>query len=122
MGWSRRREDSGQRAAPTGASSGSDSNVTLAGISGVAGTASARAGDAETGLEPVFDKSRVQQDLAAQVAITQTFFKEALQELGDLAQKQMNEAMAYACALMGSWSHAATGCARRWGNDPDTFG
>lgn len=57
MGWSRRREDSGQhRPEP---SSGGDSNVALAGISGVAGIASARAGDAETGLEPVFDKSRV---------------------------------------------------------------
>ncbi len=84
-----------------GYSSGSDSSVTLAGISGVAGNAAARTGDAETGLKPIFDKSKVQQDLAAQVAITQTFGKEASQQVGDYAQKQMNEAQALRTQAQG---------------------
>ncbi|MBB3193723.1 hemagglutinin repeat-containing protein [Roseateles terrae] len=77
-----------------GYSSGSDSSVTQAGISGVAGNTSARTGDVETGIKQIFDKSKVQQDLAAQVAITQTFGKEASQQVGDFAQTQMNEAKA----------------------------
>ncbi|ALV08953.1 hypothetical protein RD2015_4512 [Roseateles depolymerans] len=77
-----------------GYSSDSASSVTQAGISGVAGNAAARTGDAETGIKQIFDKEKVQQDLAAQVAITQTFGKEASQQIGDFAQKQMNLAQA----------------------------
>jgi hypothetical protein len=42
-----------------GNASGEASSTTMAGISGIAGNARARTGDAETGLKPIFDKDKV---------------------------------------------------------------
>lgn len=67
-------------------------STTRAGISGIAGKSDARTGDAETGIKQIFDKEKVQQDLAAQVAITQTFGKEAAKQIGDLAEEKLIEA------------------------------
>ncbi|MEN5182088.1 hypothetical protein ABE501_20230 [Comamonas testosteroni] len=51
-------EDSslGSSSAGVGRDNGSASSTTQAGISGIAGNTSARTGDKETGLKPIFDK------------------------------------------------------------------
>src|SRR5690606_21115231 len=48
-------------------------SVTRAGISGIAGNTQARTGDAPSGIDPIFDASRVQRELDAHIAITQEF-------------------------------------------------
>ncbi|MDH0864654.1 hemagglutinin repeat-containing protein [Mitsuaria sp. GD03876] len=67
-------------------------STTKAGISGVAGNSTARTGDAESGIKQIFDKEKVQQDLAAQVAVTQTFGKEAAKQIGEFAKEKLDEA------------------------------
>ena len=83
--------DPGQSAG-MGYASDKASSTTKAGISGVAGNVEARTGDAESGIKQIFDKEKVQQDLTAQVAITQTFGKEAAKQIGDFADKQLIKA------------------------------
>ncbi|ANH68317.1 hemagglutinin repeat-containing protein [Mitsuaria sp. 7] len=83
--------DPGQSAG-MGYTSDSAGSTTKAGISGVAGNTAARTGDAESGIKQIFDKEKVQQDLAAQVAITQTFGKEASKQIGEFADKQLIKA------------------------------
>ena len=68
-------------------------STTRAGISGIAGNSDARTGDAETGIKQIFDKEKVQQDLAAQVAITQTFGKEAAKQIGEFADDKLRKAV-----------------------------
>ena len=83
--------DPGQSAG-MGYASDKASSTTKAGISGVAGNVEARTGDAESGIKQIFDKEKVQQDLTAQVAITQTFGKEAAKQIGDFAKEKLDEA------------------------------
>ena len=71
-----------------GLDKGSASSVTTAGISGVAGNTAARTGDKETGIGQIFNKEQAQQEVAAQVAITQEFGKQASMAVGDYAGSQ----------------------------------
>ena len=71
---------------------GSVSSVTEAAISGIAGKQSARTGDQETGLQPIFDAGTVQREVDAQVQITQLFGQQASKAIGDYASKQMKQA------------------------------
>ncbi|WP_259375189.1 hemagglutinin repeat-containing protein [Roseateles chitosanitabidus] len=75
-----------------GVTSGNASSTTKAGISGIAGNQTARTGDAESGIKQIFDKEKVQQDIQAQVAITQTFGKEAAKQIGEFADTQLLKA------------------------------
>ena len=84
--------DPGQSAG-MGYASDKASSTTKAGISGVAGNSTARTGDAESGIKQIFDKEKVQQDLTAQVAITQTFGKEAAKQIGAFADTKLTEAL-----------------------------
>jgi Hemagglutinin repeat len=73
---------------------GSAQSTTTAGISGVAGNTSARTGDKSTSIAPIFDKDKTQKEVAAQVAITSEFGKQASKAVGDYAQKQYDKALA----------------------------
>ncbi|QPF73473.1 filamentous hemagglutinin N-terminal domain-containing protein [Roseateles sp. DAIF2] len=75
-----------------GSDSGDASSTSMAGISGVAGDLGARTGDKEAGLKPIFDKERVKQEVAAQVAITSEFGKQASKAVGNYAKQQYDKA------------------------------
>ncbi len=77
-----------------GSDKGSAQSTTTAGISGVAGNAAARTGDKSTSIAPIFDKEKTQNEVAAQVAITSEFGKQASKAVGDYAQKQYDNALA----------------------------
>jgi filamentous hemagglutinin len=68
-----------------GKDSGSANSTTKAGISGIAGNKAARTGDAETGIEKIFDATKVKDEVNAQVQITQEFGKQASKAVGDFA-------------------------------------
>jgi hypothetical protein len=70
------------------------SSTTTSGISGIAGDAAKRTGDAETGLKPIFDADKVQREINAQVLITQAFTRDAGKAVGDFAQGKLNDAKA----------------------------
>ncbi|WP_228768307.1 hemagglutinin repeat-containing protein [Limnohabitans sp. DM1] len=61
-----------------GTDSGQANSTTTAGISGAAGNTNARTGDKGTGLKAIFDKDKTQKEVAAQVAITNEFGKQAI--------------------------------------------
>jgi len=71
-----------------GQDQGQTSSTTQATISGIAGNTAARTGDAETGIQKIFDADKVQKDVTAQVLITQTFGAQASKVVGDYAGKQ----------------------------------
>ena len=71
-----------------GQDQGQTSSTTQATISGIAGNTAARTGDAETGIQKIFDADKVQKDVTAQVLITQTFGAQASKVIGDYADKQ----------------------------------
>ena len=77
-----------------GSDSGSAASTTQAGISGAAGHAAARTGDASSSLQPIFDKERAQKEVAAQVAITSEFGKQTSKVVGDYAALQLKKAQA----------------------------
>ncbi len=84
------------KAAPTnsgsagiGRDSGNASSVTQAAISGIAGNKDARTGDAEVGIQKIFDANKVQKEIDAQIAITAEFGKLASKAVGDFAQVQL---------------------------------
>lgn len=81
-----------------GSDKGSASSTTTAGISGVAGNAQARTGDKSASLTPIFNKDQVQKEVAAQVAITQEFGKQASKIGGSEADKQRDALKAQANA------------------------
>jgi filamentous hemagglutinin len=80
----------------------SQTSTTRAGISGLAGNASARTGDAQTGLKPVFtqqDADKINKSLSVQTAVTADFGKNSAKFVGDVAgskQKELTEAAAAA--------------------------
>lgn len=51
----------------------------------------ARTGDAESGIAPIFDKERVKDEVDAQVHITKAFGQQASKAIGDYAGKKYNE-------------------------------
>ncbi|WP_417582467.1 hypothetical protein [Nitrincola sp.] len=79
--------------AGVGNDSGSASSTSTAGISGIAGNETARTGDVETGLNPIFDQDRVRQEIDAQVAITAEFGQQASKLVGDIAHAKLEEAL-----------------------------
>ena len=75
-----------------GQSSDKSSSTTRAAISGIAGQSEARTGDAETGITRIFDSGKIQEDINAQVLITQTFGAQASKAIGDYANKEIEAA------------------------------
>lgn len=75
-----------------GSDQGSASSTTQAGITGIAGNTAARTGDAESGIQPLFDAGKVQQDIDAQVLIARTFGAQASKAVGDYAKTQIDAA------------------------------
>jgi filamentous hemagglutinin len=80
--------------AGVGHDSGNASSVTQSGISGIAGNRTARTGDAETGINKVFDATKVQSESGAQTQITQAFGSQASKAIGDYATAQEAKATA----------------------------
>jgi hypothetical protein len=80
--------------AGVGHDSGNASSVTQSGISGIAGNRTARTGDAETGINKVFDATKVQSESGAQTQITQAFGSQASKAIGDYATAQEAKAQA----------------------------
>jgi filamentous hemagglutinin len=70
--------------------------MTLAAISGVAGNTAARTGDAETGIKPIFDQTKVQKEIDAQVKITQMFGQLAPKAAADFAKTRHDDLLAQA--------------------------
>jgi hypothetical protein len=62
------------------------------GISGIAGDQTKRTGDKEQGIENNFDKEAVEREIAAQVAITQSFTQQAPKLVGDYGKTQLDKA------------------------------
>ena len=69
---------------------GHASSVTTSGVSGLIGDQGKRTGDKEQGIAPIFDANKVQQEVNAQVQITQTFGPVAARAVADFAQGQVN--------------------------------
>ena len=63
-------------------------STTQAAISDIAGNKRARTGDAETGLINTFDATKVQEEINAQVQITQQFAQQAGKRISDYSQMQ----------------------------------
>jgi hypothetical protein len=76
-----------------GSDSGQGSSTSTSGISGIAGDTSARTGDQETGLQPMFDAAKVKADVQSQVAITAEFGKNASKAWGDFANSKFLDAV-----------------------------
>jgi filamentous hemagglutinin family protein len=77
--------------AGAGQDSGSANSTTRAAVSGIAGNKNARTGDAETGIQKIFDQTAVTKDINAQVAITQEFGKQAPKAVAEYAQSKFKE-------------------------------
>jgi hypothetical protein len=74
-----------------GSDSGQGSSTSTSGISGIAGDTSARTGDEETGLKPLFDAAKTKAEVQSQVAITAEFGKNASKAWGDFATNKEQE-------------------------------
>ena len=74
-----------------GSDSGQGSSTSTAGISGIAGNTTARTGDEETGLKPLFDAAKTKAEVQSQVAITAEFGKNASKAWGDYATNKEKE-------------------------------
>lgn len=99
------RPGGGLGAVGIGTDADSARSESKAAISGVAGDVDARTGDREVGLAQLFDKEKVKAEVAAQVAITAEFGRQASTVVGNVAQQKMklaesklNEALAAAAA------------------------
>ncbi|KZS00419.1 Uncharacterized protein APZ42_003271, partial [Daphnia magna] len=79
-----------------GSDSGQGSSTSTSGISGVAGNTSARTGDEETGLKPLFDAAKTKAEVQSQVAITAEFGKNASKAWGDFATNKEKELRTWA--------------------------
>jgi len=78
----------GGTSAGLGKDDGNLASVTQSGISGIAGNTAARTGDAETGVQKIFDAEKVQKEINAQVQITQAFGQQASKVVADYVQEQ----------------------------------
>jgi filamentous hemagglutinin len=74
--------------AGVGSDGGNASSMTLAAISGVAGNRTARTGDANSGIQKIFDVDKVQREINAQVIITQEFGQAAGKVVSDYSHTQ----------------------------------
>ncbi|MEN5182069.1 hypothetical protein ABE501_20135 [Comamonas testosteroni] len=83
----------GSSSAGVGRDNGSASSTTQAGISGIAGNSSARTGDKETGLKPIFDKERVRDNVDAGVTVTTVVGQQGTIAWGDYANQQYVDAI-----------------------------
>ena len=81
----------GLSGAGIGKDQGSASSTTTAGVSGLAGNAAVRTGDAPTGIARIFDADKVQKEVAAQVQITQAFSQQAPVAIKDFTSKKTAE-------------------------------
>lgn len=79
--------------AGAGQGSGSTASTTQSAISGIAGNKAARTGDAETGIQKIFDQSAVSKEINAQVAITSEFGQQASSAWGKHANEKLREAI-----------------------------
>ena len=77
--------------AGVGSTGGNASSTTTAGISGIAGNTAVRTGDAETGLQRIFNADKVQREINAQIAITQAFSKEAPKAVATFSDNQARD-------------------------------
>ncbi|MCZ8255919.1 MAG: hemagglutinin repeat-containing protein, partial [Polaromonas sp.] len=75
-----------------GSTAGNASSTTSAGISGIAGNTSVRTGDAETGIQKIFDSEKVRKEIDAQMAITAAFGQQASSAWGTFANQKMVDA------------------------------
>ncbi|HJV75948.1 MAG TPA: hemagglutinin repeat-containing protein [Noviherbaspirillum sp.] len=76
--------------AGVGSDSGSANSITQAAISGIAGNKDARSSDKESGIGKIFDAEKVQNDVNAQVTITQAFGQRAANAIGTYATNKEN--------------------------------
>jgi filamentous hemagglutinin len=74
-----------------GQTEGRASSTTRAAISGIAGNKDARTGDAETGIQKIFDADKVNKTINAQVQITAQFGSRAAKEVGHLADSKAKD-------------------------------
>jgi filamentous hemagglutinin family protein len=79
------------RALGWGDDKGNASSTTRAGISGIAGQQDARTGDAQTGLAPIFDRERVNDEVNAQVTLRRNGLPVVAKGWGDQADAQRDE-------------------------------
>ncbi|RZJ06606.1 MAG: filamentous hemagglutinin, partial [Haliea sp.] len=77
-----------------GSDKGSASSTTTAGISGIAGDTAVISTDKETGIQRIFDKEKVQEEIDAQVVITEAFGREATSAWGAYANNKLTDAVA----------------------------
>ena len=97
-----------------GKESGSASSTTQSGISGIAGNKDIRTGDKETGIGTIFDATKVQQSIDAQVKITQMFGQLAPKAVGDYAGNKVKELTEQAKTLTDTEQQAVLDEAKKW--------
>jgi hypothetical protein len=78
--------------AGAGRATGNANSTTEAAITGVAGNKTARTGDFEAGLQPIFNLEAVKLDVATQIEITKKFGQNAGKAVGDFAAEQLKKA------------------------------
>jgi filamentous hemagglutinin len=88
----------GSSGAGFGNDSGSAASTTQAGISGIAGNTAARTGDAETGINKIFNQQAVAENVNAQVQITQTAGQQVPKATASAMDKQANDLITQARA------------------------
>jgi filamentous hemagglutinin len=92
-----------------GSDKGSASSVTASAISGIAGDAQARTGEAGTGIAPILDRERVKDEVGAQITITAAFFQQAPKAWADHAGQKQREALARGDAIEAErWGEGGT--------------
>lgn len=98
----------GSSSAGFGQDSGTAASTTKAGISGIAGNTAARTGDAETGIQKIFNQQAVAENVNAQVQITQTAGQQVPKATATAMDKQAAElqAQAHAAAKAGNKEQA----------------
>ena len=74
-----------------GSAGSNAASTSSAGISGIAGNTAVRTGDAETGIQKIFNADKVQREINAQVAITQAFSKEAPKAVATFSDNQARD-------------------------------
>jgi Hemagglutinin repeat len=78
--------------AGAGRATGNANSTTEAAITGVAGNKTARTGDFEAGLQPIFNLEAVKLDVATQIEITKKFGQNASKAVGDFAGGKLDDA------------------------------
>jgi hypothetical protein len=84
--------------AGAGRATGNANSTTEAAITGVAGNKTARTGDKEAGLQPIFNLEAVKLDVATQIEITKKFGQNASKAVGDFGEtktKPIDDAKRY---------------------------